>query len=113
MIDILIKDPLKDKYIDLLGTEEILFFGPDEGSATFVDWATNHARKRNCPWWKSFLTGKNQNLGGIPHDDFGVTSLGVRADVNKIYETLNLRDKTIYKFQSGDPAGGGERRFGL
>ena len=52
------------------------------------------------------MTGKSQNLGGIPHDDFGVTSLGVRADVNKIYETLNLRDKTIYTFQSGDPAGG-------
>ena len=105
MIDILIKDPLKDKYIDLLGTEEILFFGPDEGSATFVDWATNHARKRNCPWWKSFLTGKSQNLGGIPHDEFGMTSLGVRAYVNKIYETLNLRDKTIYKFQTGGPDG--------
>lgn len=49
MIDILIKDPLKDKYIDLLDNEEILFFGPDEGSAGFVNWATQHARKRNCP----------------------------------------------------------------
>lgn len=105
MIDILIKDPLKDKYIDLLGTEEILFFGPDEGSASFVDWATNHARKRNCPWWKSFLTGKGQELGGIPHDEFGMTSLGVRAYVNKIYDTLNLHDKTIYKFQTGGPDG--------
>lgn len=105
MIDILIKDPLKDKYIDLLDNEEILFFGPDEGSAGFVNWATQHARKRNCPWWKSFLTGKEQDLGGIPHDEFGMTSLGVRAFVNKIYDTLKLHDKVIYKFQTGGPDG--------
>lgn len=105
LIDILIKDPLKDNYIDLLGTEEILFLGPDEGSAKFVNWATNHARKRNCSWWKSFITGKEQKLGGIPHDKYGMTSIGVRAYVNKIYETLHLTNETIYKFQTGGPDG--------
>lgn len=105
MIDILINDPLKDPYIDLLNHQEILFFGPDEGSAGFVNWATTHARKRNCPWWKSFLTGKDQMLGGIPHDEYGMTSLGVRAYVNKIYQTLNLLQKPIYKFQTGGPDG--------
>ncbi|EDO16952.1 hypothetical protein Kpol_1041p10 [Vanderwaltozyma polyspora DSM 70294] len=105
MIDILIKDPLKEKYIDLLGHEEILFFGPDEGSAGFVNWATEHARKRGCPWWKSFLTGKSPKLGGIPHDEYGMTSLGVRAYVNEIYKTLELTDKKIFKFQTGGPDG--------
>lgn len=105
MIDILIKDPLKEKYVDLLGHDEILFFGPDEGTAGFVNWATRHARKRNCPWWKSFLTGKSPNLGGIPHDEYGMTSLGVRANVVKIYETLGLTEKTIRKFQTGGPDG--------
>lgn len=105
LIDILIKDPLKDNYIDLLGKEEILFLGPDEGSAGFVNWATAYARKRNCSWWKSFITGKEQNLGGIPHDKYGMTSIGVRAYVNKIYETFELNNETIYKFQTGGPDG--------
>lgn len=105
IIDILIKDPLKEKYADLLGHEEILFFGPDEGTAGFVNWATEHARKRGCPWWKSFLTGKSPELGGIPHDEYGMTTLGVRAYILKLYETLGLQDSTIYKFQTGGPDG--------
>lgn len=105
IIDILIKDPLKEKYVDLLETEEILFFGPDEGTAGFVDWATKHARTRGCPWWKSFLTGKSPQLGGIPHDEYGMTSLGVRAYVNELYETLKLKDTIIRKFQTGGPDG--------
>ncbi|KAH3901483.1 related to NAD-specific glutamate dehydrogenase [Saccharomycodes ludwigii] len=105
IIDILIKDPLKEQYVDLLGVNEILFFGPDEGTATFVDWATTHARKRNCPWWKSFLTGKSQDLGGIPHDVYGMTSLGVRAFVESIYEKEDLLDSKVYKFQTGGPDG--------
>ncbi|KAI8397790.1 Glutamate/Leucine/Phenylalanine/Valine dehydrogenase [Nakaseomyces glabratus] len=105
MIDILIKDPLKENYVDLLGKEEILFFGPDEGSAGFVDWATTHARSRNCPWWKSFLTGKSPDLGGIPHDEYGMTSLGVRSYVNELYKTLHLNEKTVAKFQTGGPDG--------
>lgn len=105
IIDILIQDPLKEKYVDLLGQEEILFFGPDEGTAGFVDWATSHAKSRGCPWWKSFLTGKSASMGGIPHDDYGMTSLSVRAFVNGLYETLGLQEKTIHKFQTGGPDG--------
>ncbi|CCC69620.1 hypothetical protein NCAS_0D00390 [Naumovozyma castellii] len=105
IIDILIKDPLKEKYADCLDKEEILFLGPDEGTAGFVDWATNHAKRRGCPWWKSFLTGKSQNLGGIPHDEYGMTTIGVRAYVNKMYETLHLNDTIIRKFQTGGPDG--------
>lgn len=61
-----IKDPIVDKY----GKQEILFMGPDENTADLVDWATEHARARGAPWWKSFFTGKNPKLGGIPHDSY-------------------------------------------
>ncbi|AEY98782.1 FAGL040Cp [Eremothecium gossypii FDAG1] len=105
IIDILIQDPKKEKYVDLLDREEILFFGPDEGTAGFVNWATNHARKRGCPWWKSFLTGKTADLGGIPHDEYGMTSLSVRSYVNKLYETLDLKNTKMNKFQTGGPDG--------
>ncbi|SCW03991.1 LAFE_0H03510g1_1 [Lachancea fermentati] len=105
IIDILIHDPLKEDYVDLMEHPEILFFGPDEGTATFVDWATNHAKSRGCPWWKSFLTGKSPQMGGIPHDAYGMTSLSVRAYVNKLYETLGLQQTPINKFQTGGPDG--------
>lgn len=70
---------IKGPIVDLYGQTEILFFGPDEGTADMMDWAAEHARSRGAPWWKSFTTGKSANkLGGIPHDTYGMTSLSVR-----------------------------------
>ncbi|CUM54255.1 unnamed protein product [Debaryomyces tyrocola] len=108
LIDLLLKQYIpgvKDSYVDLYNKQEILFLGPDEGTAQYVDWATLHAKARGAPWWKSFLTGKNPKLGGIPHDEYGMTSLSVRAYVNKIYEKLNIDDAKIRKFQTGGPDG--------
>ena len=108
LIDLLIKDDtpgIKDPIVDLYNKPEILFLGPDEGTAGYTDWATLHAKKRGAPWWKSFLTGKSPSLGGIPHDEYGMTSLSVRAYVAKIYERLHLQDTTITKFQTGGPDG--------
>ncbi|CAI5757965.1 unnamed protein product [Candida verbasci] len=108
LIDLLLKQHIpgvKDTFVDLYNKPEILFLGPDEGTAGYVDWATLHARERGAPWWKSFLTGKSPELGGIPHDEYGMTTLSVRAYVNKIYEKLQIDDSTIRKFQTGGPDG--------
>lgn len=108
LIDLLLKKHIpgsKEPYVDLLSLPEILFLGPDEGTAGYVDWAALHARSRGAPWWKSFFTGKSQQIGGIPHDEYGMTTLSVRAYVNKIYEKLNIDDSTIRKFQTGGPDG--------
>lgn len=94
-----------DKYVDLLGQKEILFFGPDENTATLCDFATEYAKSRGCSWWKSFLTGKSASLGGIPHDEYGMTSLSVRSFVENIYRQKGLFDKTLKKFQTGGPDG--------
>lgn len=32
--------------VDLYGKREILFLGPDEGTADLMDWASLHSRKR-------------------------------------------------------------------
>lgn len=108
LIDLLLKQHIpgvKDTYVDLYKKPEILFLGPDEGTAGYTNWATLHARDRGAPWWKSFLTGKSPELGGIPHDEYGMTTLSVRAYVNKIYEKLNIDDSKIRKFQTGGPDG--------
>ncbi|KAI5296443.1 NAD-dependent glutamate dehydrogenase [Ascosphaera acerosa] len=96
-----IKDPIIDRY----GKDEILFMGPDENTAELVDWATLHARKRGASWWKSFFTGKSPKLGGIPHDEYGMTTLSVRQFVEGIYRKLNIDPRTIKKGQTGGPDG--------
>ncbi|QSZ35790.1 hypothetical protein DSL72_006912 [Monilinia vaccinii-corymbosi] len=96
---------IKNPIVDLYGKEEILFMGPDENTADLVNWATEHARKRNAPWWKSFFTGKSPKLGGIPHDSYGMTSLSVREYVKGIYRKLELDPIKVRKMQTGGPDG--------
>ncbi|KAI0901518.1 NAD-specific glutamate dehydrogenase [Annulohypoxylon nitens] len=96
---------IKNPIVDLYRKEEILFLGPDENTADLVDWATEHARARGAPWWKSFFTGKSPKLGGIPHDAYGMTTLSVREYVKGIYRKLNLDPSTVRKMQTGGPDG--------
>ncbi|KAI0603231.1 NAD-specific glutamate dehydrogenase-like protein [Biscogniauxia sp. FL1348] len=96
---------IKNPIVDLYRKEEILFMGPDENTADLVDWATEHARARGAPWWKSFFTGKSPKLGGIPHDSYGMTTLSVREYVKGIYRKLNLDPTTVKKMQTGGPDG--------
>lgn len=96
---------IKDPIVDLHGKDEILFMGPDENTAELVDWATEHARNRGAPWWKSFFTGKSPRLGGIPHDTYGMTTLSVRQYVLGIYRKLKIDPSTIRKLQTGGPDG--------
>ncbi|KAF2487053.1 Glutamate/Leucine/Phenylalanine/Valine dehydrogenase-domain-containing protein [Neohortaea acidophila] len=96
---------IKDPIVDLYGKEEILFMGPDENTADLVNWATEHARERGAPWWKSFFTGKSPKLGGIPHDHYGMTTLSVREYVLGIYRKLGLEQSEVRKLQTGGPDG--------
>lgn len=109
LLDILIKGQtpgVKEEIIDLVGKEEILFLGPDEGTANYMDWAAEHARQRGAPWWKSFTTGKSAaKLGGVPHDTWGMTSLSVRQYEVGIYRKLGLSESEVTKVQTGGPDG--------
>lgn len=64
-------------YVDHYKQPTFLFFGPDEGTAEFMDWACLHAKVRGYKLWKSFSTGKSYCLGGIPHDTFGMTTISI------------------------------------
>lgn len=109
LLDLLIRGVtpgVKEDIVDLVGHEEILFLGPDEGTADFMDWGAEHARKRGAPWWKSFTTGKSAaKLGGVPHDVFGMTSLSVRQYIFGILRKHNLKEEEITKVQTGGPDG--------
>ena len=57
---------------------EYLFFGPDENTAPLMDPACIFTKKKGYEQWKSITTGKSGNLGGIPHDTYGMTTRSVR-----------------------------------
>uniref|UniRef100_M4BZ98 Glutamate/phenylalanine/leucine/valine/L-tryptophan dehydrogenase C-terminal domain-containing protein n=1 Tax=Hyaloperonospora arabidopsidis (strain Emoy2) TaxID=559515 RepID=M4BZ98_HYAAE len=84
--------------------EDILFLGPDEGTAHLMDWASSHARQRGYSYWKAITTGKSASRGGIPHDVYGMTTHSVREYVLGIQRKLQLQ-APITKVQTGGPDG--------
>jgi glutamate dehydrogenase len=107
MLDLLLTDQTgaKEKLVDLYKKPEILFFGPDEGTAEYMDWASLHARKRGAGFWKAFTTGKSQSMGGIPHDLYGMTTRSVHQYVLGVYRTFGLKEEECTKVQTGGPDG--------
>lgn len=106
LLDLLIsEDPSREKIVDLYNKPEMLYMGPDENTATFVDWATLHAKKRGAKYgfpWKAFFTGKSPTIGGIPHDEYGMTTLSVRSFTEGVYKKLGIDDwSKINKLQMG------------
>ena len=52
MIDLLIPGEtpgIKERLVDLYGKPELLFFGPDEGTAGMMDWAARKYQERTLP----------------------------------------------------------------
>lgn len=106
LLDLMVPTPGVRASKEVEGKTEILFLGPDEHTAgAFPKIAAMHAKGRGYTQWKSFTTGKSQDLGGIPHDMFGMTSRGVRQYVECIYEKLGLTPSKLTKFQTGGPDG--------
>ena len=103
LLDLLI--PHHGEIIDNYGKEEILFLGPDEGTADYMEWAARYAAKRGYAYWRSFTTGKPSSLGGIPHDLFGMTTRSVHTYVLGCLKELGLKESEVTKFQTGGPDG--------
>jgi len=82
-----------------------LFLGPDEGTASYMDWASHHAYERGYKFWKSFTTGKSRERGGIPHDLYGMTTRSIHQYVVGALEKLGLDESKVKKFQTGGPDG--------
>ena len=94
-----------EEVIDHYGKEEILFFGPDEGTADVMEWACDYAKSRGYPYWKSITTGKPPSMGGIPHDTYGMTTLSVHEYAVGVLEKCGVEENTVTKLQTGGPDG--------
>ena len=101
LLDLLVEKDKNGK----LSVREILFLGPDEGTAGLMEWAALHARRRSYPFWKAFSTGKSPEIGGIPHDLYGMTTIGVHQYVLGVLEKNGVREEDISKIQTGGPDG--------
>ncbi|MBF0413857.1 MAG: NAD-glutamate dehydrogenase [Desulfamplus sp.] len=62
-----------DTIIDYYGKPEMIFFGPDEGTAPLMDSISYHAKERGYKYWRTITTGKSF---GIPHDTYGILANG-------------------------------------
>eukprot|EP00933_Yihiella_yeosuensis_P039062 TRINITY_DN3299_c0_g1_i1.p1 TRINITY_DN3299_c0_g1~~TRINITY_DN3299_c0_g1_i1.p1 ORF type:complete len:1181 (-),score=232.29 TRINITY_DN3299_c0_g1_i1:436-3978(-) len=87
------------------GQPELLFFGPDENTAGFMDLGAELAKLRNYPYWKALTTGKSVSLGGVPHDTYGMTTKSVHTYVEELLKQLGEDESEITKFQTGGPDG--------
>jgi glutamate dehydrogenase len=101
LLDLLLDEDSSGK----VGVRELLFLGPDEGTAGLMDWAALHAQKRGYPYWKSFSTGKAPELGGVPHDLYGMTTQGIHQYVVGLLEKEGLKEEEVTKIQTGGPDG--------
>ncbi|MFV0439337.1 MAG: NAD-glutamate dehydrogenase domain-containing protein [Desulfopila sp.] len=64
---------LDDSIVDYLGRPELIFFGPDEGTAPLMDGIAFRAKERGYRHWRTITTGKSF---GIPHDTYGLLEDG-------------------------------------
>ncbi|UCE06936.1 MAG: NAD-glutamate dehydrogenase, partial [bacterium] len=94
-----------EKVKDYYREEELLFLGPDEGTAEVMSWAAKRSRERGYKFWKSFSTGKPLSQGGIPHDVYGMTTNSVHEYVLGILRKLGIKEEHITKVQTGGPDG--------
>lgn len=102
LLDVIIPN---NEVLDNYGREELLFLGPDEGTADFMEWAARYSAKRNYRYWRAFTTGKPTLLGGIPHDKFGMTTRSVHRYVLGCLRKAGLKEENVTKFQTGGPDG--------
>lgn len=102
LLDLMLPD---ESIVDYHKQEVILFLGPDEGTADMMEWASQRARALKYPYWKAFSTGKPVEMGGIPHDLYGMTTNSVHQYVLKILDRTGLKETKITKVMTGGPDG--------
>ena len=72
--------------IDYYDKPEMIFFGPDEGTAQLMDSVSLRSKKRGYSHWRTLTTGKSF---GIPHDTYGL------LDSGKAFGLYGLNDKGV------------------
>ncbi|MBI9090521.1 MAG: NAD-glutamate dehydrogenase [Desulfobacterium sp.] len=83
ILDLMLED---DAIVDYYGRPEMLFFGPDQGTAPLMDAVALHGKERGYPHWRTLTTGKS---AGIPHETYGI------LDNGKLFGLLDAKEAGI------------------
>ena len=81
--------------VDYYGKPEMIFFGPDEGTAPLMDDVSYRARDLGYKYWRTITTGKSF---GIPHDTYGLLENGDvfgLLDAGKQGTDLQINGKSV------------------
>ncbi len=70
IMDLMLGD---ETIVDYYTKPEMIFFGPDEGTAPLMDSIAYHAKDRGYKYWRTITTGKSF---GTPHDTYGILANG-------------------------------------
>ncbi len=90
IMDLMLPDEaVRDHY----GKPEMVFFGPDEGTAPFMDAVAFRAKERGYQYWRTITTGKSF---GIPHDTYGI------LENDDLFGLLTTRDGKTELQVNGD-----------
>lgn len=92
IMDLMLPD---ETVVDHYGKPEMVFFGPDEGTAPLMDAISFRAKERGYEYWRTITTGKSF---GIPHDTYGILEnhdlFGLTAHKDKKTE-LQINGDTV------------------
>merc|ERR1719397_2220817 len=88
LLDLITPDPVvKERIVDYLGEDELLYLGPDENIIPEdINWITERAAKRGMKYPAAFMSSKPE--AGINHKVYGVTSEGVAVFLNVALKEL-------------------------
>jgi len=88
LLDLITPDPIvKERMVDYLGEEELLYLGPDENILPQdIEWIAARAAKRGLKYPDAFMSSKPE--AGINHKVYGVTSEGVAVFLNVALKEL-------------------------
>ncbi len=95
----------EEHLVDHYKRTEMVFFGPDEGTAPMMDGVAYRAKERGYLHWRTLTTGKSF---GVPHDTYGLlesgevfglfpTKEGVELQIEGRREVLSRDTEEIYR----------------
>ncbi len=115
MLDLITpEESTKEKIVDLLHHDDLIYLGPDENiTPKLIDWVVDRARRRGYPMPTALMSSKPG--AGINHKEYGVTSEGVVVFLDTALRAVGINPDTdtftikITGGPDGDVAGNGIR----
>ena len=84
---------VRERLVDFLGREEILYLGPDENiTPDLILWIVDRAKRRGYALPNSFMSSKPG--AGINHKEYGVTSEGVTVFLDAALRAVGIDPDT-------------------